>query len=347
MTTDPDLPPRQRLAAPGKWPIVGERACLPFDGPWRLSLAVAGREAMVWTLDDLRRLQSETRVVDFHCVTRWSRRGVSVTGIGLETLLADAGLSTEKGYISWVARTARRHSSSLPLAEALRLGAMLAWEVDGQPLAPEHGGPLRSVVPGKYFYKSVKWVERIDLLANDRLGYWEAEAGYHNGADPWREERYVAGGLSRDELRNLLATHDWSGREVLSLVGEGRDLSGLIARRALLRNANFRGAILTGADFREANLSNASFAQANLRGADFRDADVEGAEFDGANLSGADFGGASLFGATFTNAIVDSETRFDAGQLNALAEAERAFLADALQRAGAADDEAKKDRPSA
>lgn len=347
MTTDPDLPPRQRLAAPGKWPLVGEREALPYDGPWRLSLTVEGREVGVWTLEEIQSLRPETCRVDFHCVTRWSRVDVSVTGIGLETLLTDAGLAFNTGYVSWIARSARRHSSSLPLAEALRLGAMLVWEVDGQPLTPEHGGPLRSVVPGKYFYKSVKWVEQIDLLANDRLGYWEAEAGYHNGADPRREERYVAGGLSREELRSLLATRDWSGREVLSLVAEGRDLAGLNAKRALLRNANFRAANLERADFREANLSNASFAGANLRGAHFRNADVEGAEFDGADLSDANFRGASLFGATFTGAVVDRGTRFDSRQLDALAEAERTFLAEALQRSAAADDEPKKDRPSA
>ncbi|HEV7279707.1 MAG TPA: molybdopterin-dependent oxidoreductase [Pirellulaceae bacterium] len=346
MTTDPDLPPRQRLAAVGKWPLVGERERLPSDEPWRLTLAIENREVGIWTLDGLRRLGAETRSVDFHCVTRWSRTDVRVTGIRLERLLAEAGLSSPTGFVSWVARTARRHSSSLPLAEALRLGAMLAWEVDGQPLTPEHGGPLRSVVPGKYFFKSVKWVERIDLLANDRMGYWEAEAGYHNGADPWQEERYVAGGLSREQLRGLLTTRDWSGREVLSLVAEGRDLAGLIARRALLRNANFRGANLAGADFEGANVSNACFAGASLRGAGFQNADVEGAEFEGTDLSGADFRGASLFGATFTGATINRGTRFDARQLEALAEAERAFLAEALQRAGVPDDEAKKDRPS-
>lgn len=348
MTTDPDLPPRQRLAAAGKWPIVGERACLPYKPPWRLSLAVEGREVGNWTLDELQALPSEAHVVDFHCVTRWSRTGVRVTGISLESLLLalDVDVPPSVDFVSWVARTERAHSSSLPFAEAIALFAMLVWEIDGRPLPPEHGGPLRSVVPGKYFYKSVKWVERIDLLASDRLGYWEAEAGYHNGADPWREERYVAGGLSREELRKLLATRDWSGREVPSLIAEDRDLAGVVAKGALLRNANFRRADLSGADFGGANLSNASFASANLRAADLREADVEGAEFDGADLSGADFRGASLFGATFVRANVDQATRFDRRQLEALAESERAFLAEGLQRTGAADDETDEDHPS-
>lgn len=223
---------------------------------------------------------------------------------------------------------------------------MLVWEVDGKPLPPEHGGPLRSVVPGKYLYKSVKWVERIDLLLHDRLGYWEADAGYHNAANPWLEERYVAGGLSREELRTLLATRDWSGREVLSLVAEDRDLAGLVAKETLLRNANFRGANLSGADFSGANLSNASFTSANLTGATLQGADVEGAEFDGADLSDADFHGASLFGATFAGATMNRGTRFDPVQLEALVESERTFLADSLKSGGDADDEANGDRSS-
>jgi hypothetical protein len=230
------------------------------------------------------------------------------------------------------------------LSEAVGLGAMLVWEVDDKPLAVEHGGPLRTIVPGKYFYKSVKWVERIDLLSTDRLGYWEAEAGYHNGADPWLEQRYVAEGLSRDDLRALLATRDWSGREALSLIVAERDLAGLVARGAILRNADFRRAALAAADFSAANLSNASFAGADLRGASFRGADVEGAEFDGADLAGADFRDASVFGATFAGAKVDAQTAFDRERLEALAESERRFVEEALQRAGAADDETDGDR---
>lgn len=346
MTTDPNLPPRQRLAAPGKWPIVGERTPLPWEPPWRLTLTQEGVPLATWTLDELQAMRAETATVDFHCVTRWSRRDVRVTGISLETLLVDGRFDIPRpfDYISFVARTERAHSSSIPLGDAVAHCAMLVWEVDGKPLPVEHGGPLRSIVPGKYFYKSVKWVERIDLLSVDRLGYWEAEAGYHNGADPWLEQRYVAEGLSRDELRGLLATRDWSGREALNLIAEGRDLSGLVARGAVLRNADFRKAGLASADFSAANLSNASFAGADLRGASFRGADVEGAEFDGADLDGADFRGASLFGATFSNAKVDARTAFDRERLEALADPERRFLREALQRAGAADDETDEDR---
>jgi hypothetical protein len=349
MTNAPDLPPRQRLAAAGKWPIVGERSCLPYEPPWRLSVTLEGEPVASWTLHELQAMRTETAVVDFHCVTRWSRTGVRVTGISLESLLMTYGLEIGRpvDFVSCVARTERAHSSSIPLSDAFASCAMLVWEVDGEPLPPEHGGPLRTVVPGKYFYKSVKWVERIDLLSSDRLGYWEADAGYHNGADPWLEQRYVAGGLSREDLRALLATRDWSGREVLSLIAEGRELAGLVAKGALLRNANFRGANLAGAEFSQANLSNASFASANLQAADFRQADVEGAEFDGADLSGADFRGASLLGATFTGAKADRATKFDRRQLESFAESERAFLANALQQAGAVDDETDDDRPSA
>ncbi len=80
---------------------------------------------------------------------------------------------------------------------------MIVWSVEGQSLTSEHGGPLRMIVPGRYLYKSLKWLTRIELLEIDRLGYWEAEAGYHNHADPWREERYLAPELTKQQVAAL------------------------------------------------------------------------------------------------------------------------------------------------
>src|SRR5205085_4547294 len=140
------------------------------------------------------------------------------------------------------ARSERGHSTSLPLADALALDTLVALTHEGAPLEPIHGGPVRTVVPERYFYKSVKWLERIELLAEDRLGYWEAEAGYHNNADPWLEQRYMAPNLDRLLVSSLLAARDFSNLDLRSIHAAGMDLRGLNARNSLLRDANLRGA---------------------------------------------------------------------------------------------------------
>ncbi len=301
---DPRLPPHQQLAAPGKWPVVGERAPRREDRPWRLEVAGLVAEPRSWTLEGLRALAWVERDVDVHCVTRWSVLGARFGGVRLLELLEACAPRPEAQFASFVARSDREHSSSLPLTAVRELDPLVALTHAGAALDAAHGGPVRLVVPGRYFYKSVKWLERIDVLAEDRLGYWEREAGYHNEADPWREQRYLAPELDRQQVRNVLAARDFSGRDLRGIDAAGRDLEGLDARGAALRDARFQRAVLRGACFDGANLSNAHLEGADLRGARFRayegvTADLEGADFRGADLRGADFTGASLFGVTF------------------------------------------------
>jgi hypothetical protein len=306
--------------------------------------------------------------VDIHCVTRWSKLAVAFRGVLLEHVLAQARHSAaahrsagavwpqpaagstaascdtqsalDAPFVSFVARSDRRHSTSLPLDEALTLGALVALEAEGRPLAEEHGGPVRVVVPGRYFYKSLKWLERIELLAEDRLGFWEATAGYHNTADPWQQQRYMAPTLSRREAERLLAGRDFSGRDLRSIDASHRQLDGLQARQALLRDARFVGCRLRGACFDGANLSNAHFQQADLRDATFRGADVEGADFTGADLRGADFTGASLLGVTFCHeeepspprsARIDASTRIAPPQIEQLTPPQMAYVLRAIR----------------
>lgn len=297
-----NLPPHQRLAAPGKWPVVGEKAARTGDAaPWSVSVDGAVLHSRTWHLDALQALPQTERTVDIHCVTRWSRLAVPFSGVPLRTLLTEAVPKPSARFVRFVARSDRNHATSLPLA--LALDALIAFEADGAPLAPEHGGPVRIVTPGRYFYKSVKWLERIELLETDALGYWEAEAGYHNGADPWNEERYAAPNIPPRVLERALRTRDFSGLDLRGLQATGMDLRALIARSAKLRDAHFEGARLDGADFTGANLSNAHLNGASLVGADFTDADVEGAAFDAADLTEAIFAVASDFGATYDGAI--------------------------------------------
>ena len=317
-----ELPPGQQLVAAGKWPLVGEKTPPLATVPWTVRLHGLVDSPCVFTLSDFATMPRGERTVDIHCVTRWSKLGVGFGGVLLADLLSLVQPQPTARFLSFVSRSERNHSTSLVLAEALELGTILALTCNGEDLAAEHGGPVRVVTPGRYFYKSLKWLAEIELLAEDRLGYWEATAGYHNHADPWREERYMAPGLTKQQAAAILTTLNWSGRDLRSIDARGRELPGLTADGALLRDANFRGCDLKDASFREANLSNAHFQQADLRRASFARADCEGADFTGADLRGADFRGASLFGASFCAlptagaqtleaALLDSTTRID------------------------------------
>lgn len=338
------LPPGQQWAATGKWPTVGERRPRLSDEPWLLTIDGEVRRPTTWALDELRRRTWIERKCDIHCVTRWSKPDVVFRGILLSELLAEVEPNPQGKFMSFIARSDRDHSTSLPLADALALEVMVVFAADGAPLSTERGGPIRMMVPGRYFYKSVKWLTRIELLREDRLGYWEAVAGYHNEADPWREQRYLAPGLDRRQAAALLAARNFAGLDLRSLDARGHDLSGLQAAGALLRDADFRGANLAGAHFQGANLSNAHLAGANLSGASFTGADVEGADFTGCDLRGCDFRGASLLGVSFCARdvqveevrplterggawpLVDADTRFDAAALDTLCPPQDAVL---------------------
>lgn len=299
MEHDSELPPGQQRVAGDKWPLVGERESAVVPATWTLAIHGCVDHPCRWTLDEVQQLPQVRPTVDIHCVTRWSKLGVSFTGVLLRDVLHAVGVDPAARYVSFESHSTRGHTSSLALATALELGTFLAWEVDGRPLPAMHGGPLRNIVPGRYFYKSVKWLCGLELLVDDRLGYWEADAGYHNEADPWREQRYLAADLDKRRVKQLLATRDFSGLDLRGFQAADRELDDLVARDAKLRDANFRGCRLQRADFRGANLSNAHFQGAKLVDAKFQGADVEGTNFCQADLRGCDFSEASLFGASF------------------------------------------------
>jgi hypothetical protein len=340
----PPLPPGQQLAAPGKWPIVGERLPSETDGPWTVAVCGMVARPKIWTLDELVALPQVSRAIDIHCVTRWSMLCTAFEGVLLSDLLKRSEPTPAARFVSFIAQSARNHSSSLPLAEAIELETILAVRCGGETLAAEHGGPVRAIVPGRYFYKSVKWVRQVELLAEDRLGYWEGQAGYHNHADPWQQQRYIAPGLSRQQVQAVLTTRDFSGRDLRSIDATGCDLAGLKAAEALLRDARFDRCELAGADFSAANLSNATLRGANLRGANFTGADVEGADFTAADLRGVDFRGASLVAATFCDAtqqgaairqqgaIIDATTRFDRAAFDHLMPMQSEYVRQQLER---------------
>lgn len=331
------LPPRQQKVGSDKWPLVGESPPENWDQLWTLTINGECARSQSWTLEELQQLPSVEKTLDIHCVTRWSKFDVTFVGVRLVTLLDQVQTSESARYASFVARSHRKHSTSLSLGDVQEHDPLIAWEVDGEPLSREHGGPLRLVTPGKYFYKSLKWLETIELLSRDRLGYWEKEAGYHNHADPWREERYISSQLTKKQVSQLLERLDIENQDFLGFDGKGRTLDSLKARGAKLRDANFEEASLAGADFSGANLSNANLRNANLQQTVFDGADLEGAELCGADLSGASLSGASLFGATFIDddgqnpATFSSPHQLHPDQLGMLTDGQRERLSRLLE----------------
>jgi DMSO/TMAO reductase YedYZ molybdopterin-dependent catalytic subunit len=152
---------------------------------WRLDIDGAVAQPRAWTWPELMAAPPEDVTVDIHCVTKWSRLDTSWRGVSLDLLLGEVGPTG--GYV--LAHAYGGYTTNLPLADLQGGRAWIAYEHDGQPLDPEHGGPARLLVPHLYLWKSAKWVRRIEVLVDDAPGFWE-RYGYHDYGDPWREQRY-------------------------------------------------------------------------------------------------------------------------------------------------------------
>jgi DMSO/TMAO reductase YedYZ molybdopterin-dependent catalytic subunit len=126
-------------------------------------------------------------VQDIHCVTRWSRFDTQFKGVHWRELAALVNPKQTANFA--IAHAEQGYTANVPISFLEADDALLAYEADGAPLGLEHGWPLRLVIPGKYFWKSAKWLRAIELRANDQPGFWE-RYGYHNDADPWQEQRY-------------------------------------------------------------------------------------------------------------------------------------------------------------
>jgi DMSO/TMAO reductase YedYZ molybdopterin-dependent catalytic subunit len=185
---DPErLPPGQSPTV--KWPVltVGPAPEVSRD---RWSLAVYGEveEPYAVRWDELSSLDRVEETSDLHCVTRWSRFDTQFDGVHWREL---AKLARPKPTARFaIAHAEAGFTANVPLSFLEQDDAILATHGDGAPLTPDHGFPLRLVVPGKYFWKSAKWLRGIELAAVDRPGFWE-RYGYSNDADPWKEERYA------------------------------------------------------------------------------------------------------------------------------------------------------------
>ena len=130
-------------------------------------------------------LPAESITADIHCVTRWSKLDTPWRGVSLDTLLGEVETSADFALV----QSYGGYSTNLPLEDLLDGKAWVAYEYNGEELAPEHGGPARLLVPHLYFWKSAKWVRGVELMDQDLSGFWE-QLGYHDYGDPWREQRY-------------------------------------------------------------------------------------------------------------------------------------------------------------
>jgi DMSO/TMAO reductase YedYZ molybdopterin-dependent catalytic subunit len=180
------LPPGQYLTA--KWPVL-HAGSVPHTelATWDFRVWGEVDEPLRLTWEELSALPTVEVTQDIHCVTRWSRFDTTFRGVPWSAIKERVGQRPSARYA--IAHAEQGYTANVPASFLDAEGAMLATHADGEPLAPEHGWPLRLVVPGKYFWKSAKWLRGIELSATDKPGFWE-QYGYHNDADPWKEERY-------------------------------------------------------------------------------------------------------------------------------------------------------------
>ena len=181
------LPPGQYLTE--KWPVLQAGSVARYRDLSNWTLRVFGEVENELELgwEQFNELPRTSNVQDIHCVTRWSKFDTAFEGVHWREL---AGLAKPKPTANFViAHAEAGFTSNVPLSFLEDERALLATHGDGAVLTPEHGYPLRLVIPGKYFWKSAKWLRGIELSSIDRPGFWE-RYGYHNDADPWQEQRY-------------------------------------------------------------------------------------------------------------------------------------------------------------
>jgi DMSO/TMAO reductase YedYZ molybdopterin-dependent catalytic subunit len=180
------LPPGQYLTK--KWPVLHAGSVPRTDlATWTFRLFGEVEQEVELSWEQLNELPRSSTQQDIHCVTRWSRFDAQFAGVHWRELAKLCRPLPSARFA--IAHAEQGFTSNVPLASLEDDNALVATHADGKPLARDHGWPLRLVVPGKYFWKSAKWLRGIELSPVDQPGFWE-RYGYHNDADPWQEERY-------------------------------------------------------------------------------------------------------------------------------------------------------------
>ncbi|MFX1533953.1 MAG: sulfite oxidase-like oxidoreductase [Promethearchaeota archaeon] len=185
----PRLPPGQRLTR--RFPILqaGNIPKIQIKD-WRLKIHGEVEKPLTLTYDELISLPSSRITCDIHCVTSWSKFDTVWEGVPFKEIIK---LVQPRPNVKFVifecADLGGQFTTNVPLDVLLDEDALLAYKYDDKPLETAHGGPVRGLVPKRYFYKSAKWIIGLKFVIEDEPGYWEMR-GYSNTADPWKEERY-------------------------------------------------------------------------------------------------------------------------------------------------------------
>ena len=198
---DPDrVPPGQSPTV--KWPVltIGADPTVTRE-QWKLSIDGTVQRSFVLDWPGLVGGGQTDWEGDVHCVTRWSKFGMRWRGVSVARLLDRAGVRPDATHL--LAHSYGGYTTNLPLSDVTEHPALIAYEADGEPLTREHGGPVRLLVPHLYLWKSAKWIKRLEILTEDRLGFWERN-GYHHRGDPWLQERYSEDDyVARAKVREL------------------------------------------------------------------------------------------------------------------------------------------------
>jgi DMSO/TMAO reductase YedYZ molybdopterin-dependent catalytic subunit len=188
-TYDPDkprLPPGQRLVK--DWPVLdlGIQPDVPKT-QWRLTVDGLVDAPLTWTWEEFLAQPQLDDTSDVHCVTQWSRYDNRWTGVATLHLCDLVRPKPEAAHV--ILHSYDGYTTNVELAVFADTDCLIAHSHDGAPISRQHGGPARLVIPKFYFWKSAKWIKRIEFVGRDRPGFWEVR-GYHNVADPWKEDRY-------------------------------------------------------------------------------------------------------------------------------------------------------------
>ncbi len=181
------MPPGQYLE--DGFPVLSAGPTPRVDlATWDFSISIGGSTVGTWNWESLNALPQTDIHTDIHCVTKWSKQDTDWRGVTIDTLLADAGVETPTGFV--MAGCDGGYTTNVPVPDVLDGKGLLVHTYDNEPLAPEHGGPVRLLIPHLYLWKSAKWIRSLTFMDQDAPGFWE-RYGYHMYGDPWREQRYT------------------------------------------------------------------------------------------------------------------------------------------------------------
>ena len=182
------VPPGQYVTRDFPVLTAGPTQRTPLES-WSLSLQRGGELISRWSWIEFEALPQTRRTTDIHCVTKWTKLDTQWRGVTFDDIMKAAGLSSAPNmYV--MAHCDGGYTTNLPVADLVDGKAMIATHFDNMPIPATHGGPARLLVPHLYFWKSAKWVRRLDFMEANTPGFWES-MGYHIYGDPWREQRYT------------------------------------------------------------------------------------------------------------------------------------------------------------